>query len=217
MSLDEQIKQRLDAARLNSIPIKELSEADRPKLLAHLLALGKEDRYLRFGGPLGDAVIEHYVAGINLERDRVFGVFDHRLDVVAAGHFAHMPDATGSDASSRSAEFGLSVAENGRGKGIGTALFVRAATHARNAGIDILFMHCLSQNKAMMHIARKAGMKISLAYGEADAFISLEPADAASRIAEAMHAQIALFDYAVKAQIHGVESLWPAFLAPESA
>ena len=41
----------------------------------------------------------------------------------------------------------------------------------------MLYMHCLSRNSTMMHIAKKSGMKIEYAYGEADAYLSLTPAD----------------------------------------
>jgi len=215
MTVEDQLKERLDAARLHAIPIRELTESDRPALLTHLLGLGPDDRYLRFGSPLGDPIIKNYVDGIDLIHDEVFGVFNGHLELIAAGHFAiSRPDAANPSAP-RSAEFGLSVSSAGRGKGIGTALFVRAATHARNEGISVLFMHCLTQNKPMMRIARKAGMQISSSFGEANAFITLPPGDAASRVAEAMQEQIALFDYAMKRRMAGVRSWWPALASVE--
>lgn len=217
MTVEQQQKDRLDAARLHAVPIRELTEADRPALLAHLLGLAEDDRYLRFGSPLGDPIISRYVAGIDLIHDVVFGVFNDELDLIAAGHFARTRPAPESEGTPRSAEFGLSVSASGRGRGVGTALFVRAATHARNQGIGVLFMHCLTQNKAMMRIARKAGMQISLSYGEANAFIALPPGDAASRVAEAMQEQIALFDYAVKQQMAGLRTWWPRLGAAQSS
>jgi RimJ/RimL family protein N-acetyltransferase len=200
-------KPPLDSARLHAVPVVELTEADRPILLAHLLALDPSDRYLRFGNPLSDAVITHYVESINLVADVVFGVFHDDLTLDAAGHFAHLPTSP-IPAAQRSAEFGLSVAARARGRGLGTALFVRAATHARNRDISVLFMHCLTQNKAMMRIARRAGMQISSSYGEADAYLTLTPGDAASRVAEAMHEQIGLYDYAFKQQRLSFRRLW---------
>jgi RimJ/RimL family protein N-acetyltransferase len=213
MTLDERIRDRLDAARVLAIPIKELGAADRPLLLEHLLGLGAEDRYLRFGNPLSDATIEHYVDGINFNEAAVFGIFDDDLALMAAGHFApHVNHATPpgiAEAKPTVAEFGLSVAERARGRGLGTALFVRASTHARNLGITTLFMHCLTQNKAMMRIARKAGMEISHSAGEADAYVTLAPADAASVMREAMQEQIALFDFAVKQQLLNSRGMHP--------
>jgi RimJ/RimL family protein N-acetyltransferase len=197
---------RLDMARLHAVPIKALTPDDRPLLLKHLLALGEEDRYLRFGNPLSDAVIEKYVDSIDFDHDMVLGVFDQSLALDAAGHFARLP---AEDGVAKAAEFGLSVASTARGRGLGTALFVRAATHARNHGISMLYMHCLTQNKAMMRIARRAGMHISASFGEADAHLTLAPADSASRVAEAMHQQIGLFDYAFKQQLSSFWSIWP--------
>jgi len=199
-------------ARLHAVPVKALNASDRGLLLAHLLALGDDDRYLRFGNPLSDAVIEHYVGSIDFENDVVLGVFNDALGLDAAGHFAHMPARDG-EPSGGSAEFGLSVLATARGRGLGTALFVRAATHARNQGIRILYMHCLTQNKAMMRIARRAGMHISASFGEADAHLTLPPADSASLVAEAMHQQIGLFDYALKQQRSGFLSFWPGLAA----
>jgi GNAT superfamily N-acetyltransferase len=206
MSVEESMRARLDAARALAVPVKELAAGDRHKLRTHLLSLGAQDRYLRFGNPLGDPIICSYVDGIDFSRDTVFGVFDRQLGLQAAGHFARDPVVPGAG-ESRSAEFGLSVADNARGQGLGTALFVRAATRARNLGIDRILMHCLTQNQAMMRIARKAGMKISSSSGEADAYLELEPADAASVLREAAQDQIGLFDFAFKEQMRNARIL----------
>ena len=203
---------RLDMARLHAVPVRALIRTDRALLLEHLLDLGPDDRYLRFGNPLSDQIIRQYVTSINFESDMVLGVFNDNLTLDAVGHFAPMPEKE-SVTQACSAEFGLSVAATARGRGLGTALFVRAATHARNSGITVLYMHCLTQNKAMMRIARRAGMHISASLGEANAHLTLPPADSASRIAEAMHLQIGLFDYALKQQLRGWRSLWPYHLA----
>ena len=56
----------------------------------------------------------------------------------------------------------------------------------------------LSRNAAMMHIAKKAGMKVQYAYGEADAYLELPPADTVSRLTEALDEQMADLDYAVR-------------------
>ena len=38
-------------------------------------------------------------------------------------------------------------------------MFERAVIHARNEGVDLLFIHALSENTAMLKIARRAGMQ----------------------------------------------------------
>jgi RimJ/RimL family protein N-acetyltransferase len=183
-------------------PIRELRPSERPLLLVHLLSLGPDDRYLRFGNLLSDEAIAQYVAGIDFAVDTVFGVFDDSLALAAAGHFSPMPNrTTGGAPLGRCAEFGLSVAADARGRGLGTALFVRAAAHARNLGIRSLFMQCLSENRAMMRIARNAGMEIEQTHGEADAYLTLAPGTVATAFEEGLQRQVALLDFAVKRQL----------------
>jgi RimJ/RimL family protein N-acetyltransferase len=181
-------------------PISELDESDRSLYLAHLIALGSDDRYLRFGSPISDEGIRRYVAGIDFARDTVFAVFDPDLSIAAAGHFAPMPaDSTPADAGlGPCAEFGLSVAEDARRRGLGTALFLRAAAHARNLRVRSLFMHCLAENRAMIRIARRAGMEIRQRHGEADAYLALPPGTVATAIEEGLQRQIARLDVAIK-------------------
>ena len=50
----------------------------------------------------------------------------------------------------------------------------------------------------MMHIAKKAGMAVEFSYGEADAYLRLPKPTSASIIKEAVQAQAADIDYAVK-------------------
>ena len=83
--------------------------------------------------------------------------------------------------------------------GIGTKLFERAAIHCRNADVDTLTMHCLASNQDMMRIARRSGMDIQRAKGEADAYLTLRPASPASVLQEAVEEQVAQFDYSMKA------------------
>ena len=192
-----------DVRRPLSVPIRELNAGERSLYLRHLLALEGDDRYLRFGSPLSDTAIEAYVERIDFMTDTVFGIFDDRLQLAAAGHFAPISkeSALAVDGLGPTAEFGVSVGAGARGRGLGTALFLRAASHARNHGITSLFMHCLSENRTMMHIARKAGMAIHQTHGEADAYLTLEPGTVATAIEEGVQRQIALFDFAVKRQL----------------
>ncbi|HKT98735.1 MAG TPA: GNAT family N-acetyltransferase [Paraburkholderia sp.] len=188
--------------------VRVLTSADRERLLTHFLALDTEDRLLRFGQAAPDHVIENYVRSMDFTRDTVFGVFDHQLQLVGVGHLAYLP----ADGNGRTAEFGVSVLESARGQGIGTKLFERAAIRSRNTHVTTLYMHCLSRNSTMMHIAKKSGMKIEYAYGEADAYLSLEPADQSSIIAEMLQEQAAVFDYALKRQARQASRLMATIL-----
>jgi len=171
------------------IPVKELSRFERPALERHFLALTSEDRRLRFGAGFADAAVRLYVKGIDFGRDALFGVVDDELSIIAAAHLAR---------TNGHAELGVSVLPGHRDRGIGGALLGRAHMHARNWGVRRLFMHCLTENSAMMHLARKQGMAMVASSGEADAWLGLPPADAASFLGAVFEQRVALFDYALK-------------------
>lgn len=180
------------------IATRELSRLEREALERHMLALDDEDRRLRFGIALPDQAIRGYVARIDFERDVVFGVFDDVLVLVAAAHLARCDGH---------AELGVSVLPGWRGRGAGAALLARSHTHARNWGIRALFMHCLSENGAMMHLARKQGMRIVTERGESDAWLELPPADASSYADQLFAERVGLFDFALKRQLQAVRSI----------
>jgi GNAT superfamily N-acetyltransferase len=191
-----------DGKRRPTVLVKELRERDRRRMLRHFLDLEDSDRLLRFGSVLPDEQVSNYVNGIKFSRDMVFGVYNRVFKLVAVGHLAFAPrDASHSAITEkeRVAEFGVSVSHSARGLGVGSRLFERAAIHCRNNDVDTLYMHCLSSNKTMMHIAKKAGMEIHRDYGEADAYLKLRPADPASVLQEALHEQFAVLDYTYKA------------------
>lgn len=196
-----------------SVRVKELSERDRRRLLMHFLALDDSDRLLRFGMVLPDDLITRYVQTVDFSRDTVFGVYDDNLALVGVGHLAFAPRETNpvlSDATLKAqiAEFGVSVSASARGRGIGSKLFERAAIHCRNEDVDTLYMHCLSSNQTMIHIAKKAGMEIHREYGEADAYLKLTPANPGSMLAEAVEEQFASFDYTLKANTKAAMKWW---------
>ena len=192
--------------------VKELLERDRRRMLKHFLALNSGDRHLRFGTVLPDELITQYVDKMDFARDTLFGVYNSRFQLVGVGHLAFAPreafphslTATSKD---RVAEFGVSVSATARGQGIGTKLFERAAIHCRNADVDTLYMHCLSSNQNMMHIAKKAGMEIRRDHGEADAYLKVLPANPASVLREAVEEQVASLDYGIKANTRAAVKL----------
>ncbi len=185
-----------------NIVTKELSRLQRDALADHFLALSPEDRRLRFGVGLSDHGIRDYVARIDFGRDAVFGVFDEEMRLVGVGHLARGDEL---------AELGVSVLPAHRGRGLGGALLARAHTHARNWGVPSLFMHCLSENSPMMHLARKQGMRIVAERGEADAYLELPPGDPASIVNALFADRVALFDYALKSHAHAARRLAAAW------
>jgi GNAT superfamily N-acetyltransferase len=180
------------------IVTRELPRLEREKFARHLLALEAEDRRLRFGIALPDEAVRDYAARIDFGRDVVFGVFDEALQLAGAAHLAR------ADAH---AELGVSVLPAHRGRGIGGALLSRAHLHARNWGIGTLFMHCLTENGEMLHLARRQGMGIVAESGEADAHLSLPPASPASIAQALFDERVGLFDYALKSQVDAARRL----------
>ena len=193
--------------------VRVLDDAHRAAVLGLFLSLEADDRHLRFGSPTSDAVIKRYVANLNFRRDALFGIFNDALDLVGIAHLAYVPPA---NKSPRSAEFGVSVLHNDRHRGLGAALLARAAIHARNTHIDTLFVHCLAKNKAMMHLAQKLGMRVDFAYGDADAYLILPPANAQSILHEASQEQMADLDYALKANLKQSKQIWRWFYGMQS-
>lgn len=189
-----------------TVLVKALGERDRRRVLRHFLALDRDDRLLRFGIMLRDEQVAAYVAKLDFSRDIVFGVYNRPFQLVGVGHLAFTsreahPDSVHYTDKEKVAEFGVSVSKSARGQGVGTRLFERAAVHCRNSDVDTLYMQCLSSNRTMMHIAKKAGMQIQREYGEADAHLHLPPPSPASVLAEALDEQFAKIDYTVKANV----------------
>ena len=175
------------------IPIRSLAERHRPRILAHLLALPPNDRYLRFGYAASDAQIARYADLIDFKHDEVFGVFNRRLELIAQAHLAGLPNSS-------EAEFGVSVLPKARGRGYGARLFDHAVLHARNRGVDTLLIHALTQNTAMLRIARSAGATVESDGGEALARLRLPPDSLRSHLDAFLESSAAEVDYRLKTQ-----------------
>ena len=143
-----------------------------------------------------DEHIERYVAGLKFERDDIFGIYNRKLDLIAMAHLAFSEQAEHSSC----AEFGVSVLKKARGRGYGSRLFERAVIHARNEGVDLMFIHALTENTAMLRIASNAGASLERAGSETDAYLRLPPATLDSRVSEMVDEQVARTDYRLKAQ-----------------
>lgn len=179
------------------IPIRSLAARHRERIAAHLLALPERDRYLRFGYAAGDAQIQRYADGLDFDRDEVFGVFNRRLVLIALAHLAYpRPEQGGLQA----AEFGGSVLPAVRGRGYGARLFEHAMLHARNRGLDTMFIHALSENTTMLHIARRAGAVVQRDGSESEAFLKLPQDTLASRMEQWVGEGAAELDYRLKQQ-----------------
>lgn len=182
------------------VPIRSLGPGHRERIAAHLLALDHDDRYLRFGYAANDEQVFRYVAQLDFDQDDIFGIYNRKLELIAVAHLAYSrgPHSSGC------AEFGVSVLAKARGRGYGGRLFERAVIHARNEGVDLLFIHALSENTAMLKIARKAGAMLERFGSETEAHLRLPPATLDSRMSEMVVEQLAQTDYRLKQQAKSI-------------
>lgn len=184
------------------VPIRSLGENHRGRICAHLKALNQHDRYFRFGFPASDAQIERYTDALNFERDEIFGIYNRRLELIATAHLAYSSE----DRKNAASEFGVSVLAPARGRGFGKRLFERAMMHARNEGVNTMFLHVLSENTIMLRIARKAGAKVVRDGSESEAHLQLPPSTVNSQITEIVEEHLALANYQIKVQAHQFRS-----------
>ena len=173
--------------------VQKLSSLQRPALLLHLETLSPEDRRLRFGTYMNNWALEQYVSHIDFTHDKVFGIYGRDMKLVGMAHLAL-------DQTHHCAELGLSVDPAQRGKGYGLALLSRGKLGAVTRGYTTLFMHCLAENQIMIHLARKAGLKLVTEQGEVDAHLNLEATSHGAVAREAIEDQIALADLLFKQQ-----------------
>ena len=194
------------ASQWSWVPIRSLGPRHHDRIVAHLLSLEESDRYLRFGYPATDAQIARYVDTLDFDQDEVFGVFNRRLELIAMAHLAH-PNAPADPQRGAMAEFGVSVVRKARGRGFGARLFEHSLLHARNRGVQTLFIHALSENTAMLKIARNAGATVERDGSESDAWLRLPPDTFVSHVEEMMGEQAAEFDYQLKRHASQVQRI----------
>ena len=82
---------------------------------------------------------------VDFDTDAVFGAKDEDLAFCALAHVAPVGEG---------AELGLSVLAAARGRGLGGALFEQAVIWARNRFLRRIHMHCLRENRSILHIAQ---------------------------------------------------------------
>lgn len=179
------------------VPIRSLGRRHRHRIIDHLLALAPPDRYLRFGYPASDEQIRKYALGIDFARDEVLGIFNRRLQLIALAHVAYEPMPPAEPRQSM-AEFGVSVLPQSRSRGLGRRLFDAAGLHARNRGIDTLFIHALSENRPMLRIAAAAGAVVERDGGESEAWLRLPPDTVSSRVEQALERHLGELDFQFK-------------------
>jgi len=134
-----------------ALAVRRLAAADRAAILAHLLALNRDDRYGRFASALSDHAIAAYVQRLHFERDASFGI-------VGAGGwlsgFLHLAVHT------PTGEIGASVLPECRRRGQARLLFAAAFRHASH--IDIASIHLATGHPAALRICRALGYPLEI-------------------------------------------------------
>jgi GNAT superfamily N-acetyltransferase len=139
---------------------REARPADRPAILAHLLALSPEDRHLRFCGSLSDETIRTHVEGLPdlpgftlaaLEGPLWDGPF-YRAGPVRA--FAELV------VSGKVAELGISVDAGRRRAGVGTYMVQTAARLLALRGVEQIVALTLTRNRGMIRLGQTCGARI---------------------------------------------------------
>jgi GNAT superfamily N-acetyltransferase len=100
------------------------------------------------------------------------------------------------------------VLPKARRRGFGKRLFEHAMLHARNRGVVSIFIHALSENTAMLKIARDAGATVQRDGPECEAWLALPPDSIASHLDEFWVERAAELDYRLKHHAHHVENLF---------
>jgi GNAT superfamily N-acetyltransferase len=163
---------------------RKLNKINKEKLIEHMLKLQGEDRRLRFGAAVNDDFIKAYIESSFKKDSQWFGI-EVDSQIVAACH-ASIYDGQ--------AELGCSVNEEYRGNKLAQLMFDRAVTWLRTKGISTVFMHCLTENAAMRHIATKNAMTVVSDSGETDAVVTIDPPTLLTPMADAYADRMALYD-----------------------
>ena len=131
-----------------------------------------------FGIAVSTTYINHLVDGIASNPEEHYFLIATQGDAwVGVVHMARI--------SEREMEFGIMVAEQHRGQGIANQLMSEAITWIRNRGFDTLYLHCVTWNLAMKHLAHKHGLIMHEDHGDTEVRTHIPPPSMISYAQEA--------------------------------
>lgn len=117
----------------------------------HLKNLSESDRYTRFCYNIKDENIDKFILSILYSPD------DHNLftaivnnKIVGFGHLAR---------DNNDWELAVSVDSDQQGQGVANGLMDFMIGWGKTRGIHSVFMHCITQNTKIQHLARKHGLR----------------------------------------------------------
>lgn len=160
--------------------IRKLWPQEQTLFRDHLLRLDKASRAMRFAHGVSDSFIEDYARQMSDAGSTVFAYIEDG-EVRAAAELKKLGDTWG-----REAEAAFSVETAYQEQGIGSDLMGRVIRAARNRGVGLLYMSCLSSNGKMQAIARKYEADLRFELGEVIGEIVPQEPNYFSLLAEAV-------------------------------
>jgi len=126
--------------------VRKLWNADAEAYADHLLRLDPASRRNRFGGAVADQFIHHHADQAFDPTNVIYGFL---ADGILRGAAELRPFGAGQ------AEAAFSIEKPWQSHGVGTELLERVLLAARNRGVKLLHVTCLSENQRMQQLARK--------------------------------------------------------------
>lgn len=174
----------------------------------HLKNLSESDRYTRFCYNVKDENIDQFILSILYHAD------DHHLftatvsdKLVGFGHLAR---------EGNNWELAVSVDGDYQGQGIADKLMDQMIVWGKTRGIHTVFMHCITQNQKIQHLARKHGLQMIERDGsEVTSKVDLPPPTPMDYTADFMREQRELYQQIQDLQHRMVQNLNPFIFLKE--
>jgi len=168
----------------------------------HLKNLSEVDRYTRFCYNIKDEAIDQFILSILYNQD------EHHLftatvndTIVGFGHLAR---------ESEDWELAVSVDSGYQGQGVANRIMDFMIDWGKTRGVHSVFMHCITQNAKIQHLARKHGLRmVERAGAEVTSRVDLPAPTPMDYTADFMREQRELMD-----QMHDIQRRLLANLNP---
>lgn len=135
----------------NAMTIQHSHTEHLAEYAAHLKNLTDQDRYTRFGYAASSQAIDQMILNM-LYNQSQHHLFTYRTDnrIVGFGHLAREDSDW---------ELAVSVDREYQGRGIADELMNHMISWGKTHGVNVVYMHCITENQKIQHLARKHGLK----------------------------------------------------------
>jgi GNAT superfamily N-acetyltransferase len=117
----------------------------------HLKNLSDEDRYTRFGYAASLQSIDQMILNIVYNQAN-HHIFTYYIDGKIAG-FGHLARED------TDWELAVSVEREYQGRGVADELMSHMIAWGKTHGVEVVYMHCITENQKIQHLARKHGLR----------------------------------------------------------